>query len=194
MSAAQTIIHGEYETVSIVHRSVYDFITRRSSPSRWYSLHTALASRFDMATKCLSSMNPADVRDVGNFSRAERGLENGVTSESSVYHFLSEDHEGIVGVEPQPTTIPGEAAPGADETPVLPSTGPTEGGALPETSGAEQLSTGSSSDPMHVPRITSVSEQDNFGGEDVDLGPMEEDTVKYFAEMFKKWGISGNNT
>lgn len=37
-------------------------------------------------------------------------------------------------------------------------------------------------------------EKHDFGREDVDLGPMEEDTVKYFAEMFKKWGISSNST
>ncbi|CZR36151.1 uncharacterized protein FPRO_03589 [Fusarium proliferatum ET1] len=45
-----------------------------------------------------------------------------------------------------------------------------------------------------VPRITGVLEKHDFGREDVDLGPMEEDTVKYFAEMFKKWGISSNST
>lgn len=37
-------------------------------------------------------------------------------------------------------------------------------------------------------------ENDNFGREDADLGPMEEDTVKYFAEMFTEWGISSNST
>ncbi|KAF5686645.1 hypothetical protein FCIRC_2788 [Fusarium circinatum] len=45
-----------------------------------------------------------------------------------------------------------------------------------------------------VPRITGILEKDNSGSEDIDLGPMEEDTVKYFAEMFKKWGISSNST
>ncbi|KAF5571699.1 hypothetical protein FPHYL_233 [Fusarium phyllophilum] len=45
-----------------------------------------------------------------------------------------------------------------------------------------------------VPRITGVLEKDNVGRDDIDLGPMEEDTVKYFAEMFKKWGISSNST
>ncbi|KAH7166833.1 hypothetical protein DER46DRAFT_573718 [Fusarium sp. MPI-SDFR-AT-0072] len=45
-----------------------------------------------------------------------------------------------------------------------------------------------------VPRITGILENNNFGREDIDLGPMEEDTVKYFAEIFKKWGISSNNT
>ncbi|KAG4255329.1 hypothetical protein FPRO04_03862 [Fusarium proliferatum] len=45
-----------------------------------------------------------------------------------------------------------------------------------------------------VPRITGVLEKHDFGREDIDLGPMEEDTVKYFAEMFKKWGISSNST
>ncbi|KAF5611666.1 uncharacterized protein FSUBG_2103 [Fusarium subglutinans] len=45
-----------------------------------------------------------------------------------------------------------------------------------------------------VPRITGILEKDNSGREDIDLGPMEEDTVKYFSEMFKKWGISSNST
>ncbi|KAF4429408.1 hypothetical protein FACUT_9151 [Fusarium acutatum] len=45
-----------------------------------------------------------------------------------------------------------------------------------------------------VPRITGVLEKVNSGREDIDLGPMEEDTVKYFTEMFKKWGISSNST
>ncbi|KAF4501504.1 hypothetical protein FAGAP_2297 [Fusarium agapanthi] len=230
--------------------------------------------------------------------------------------------------EPQPTTLPEEATPGAEETAVFPSTGPEEGDALPETSGAGQLPSASPSDPVptsvndgnaepnpgedpgatesgslgtnspgdgdaivssaaistsqdenpspiddntktitqtdddgviilifpggwkwsrldglkggplptgnpkpinngedgertstrigscapvtgcvsgeqsttttiiasDVSRITGVLEKDNSGREDVDLGPMEEDTVKYFAEMFKKWGISSNST
>ncbi|KAF5623061.1 hypothetical protein F52700_10374 [Fusarium sp. NRRL 52700] len=45
-----------------------------------------------------------------------------------------------------------------------------------------------------IPRITGVLEKVNSGREDIDLGPMEEDTVDYFAEIFKKWGISGNST
>ncbi|KAG5806091.1 hypothetical protein H9Q74_006028 [Fusarium xylarioides] len=45
-----------------------------------------------------------------------------------------------------------------------------------------------------IPRITGVLEKDNVGRADIDLGPMEEDTIKYFAEMFKKWGISSNST
>ncbi|KAF5571701.1 ankyrin repeat [Fusarium phyllophilum] len=61
---ARTIIHGEYETVAIVHRSVCDFLTRVSSPSRWYSLHKTPATHLDMAIKCLNSINAADVRDV----------------------------------------------------------------------------------------------------------------------------------
>ncbi|RKL27158.1 hypothetical protein BFJ72_g13391 [Fusarium proliferatum] len=63
-SKARTIMHGEYETVTIVHRSVCDFLTRVSSPSRWYSLQKTTASHLDMAIKCLSSMNAGDVRDV----------------------------------------------------------------------------------------------------------------------------------
>ncbi|PNP86022.1 hypothetical protein FNYG_01078 [Fusarium nygamai] len=47
---------------------------------------------------------------------------------------------------------------------------------------------------LDVPRITGVLEKDNFEREDVDLGPMDGDTLKYFAEMFKKWGISSNST
>ncbi|KAF4341816.1 hypothetical protein FBEOM_4273 [Fusarium beomiforme] len=46
-----------------------------------------------------------------------------------------------------------------------------------------------------VPRITGIPEGDvDFGREDLDAGPMEEETVKYFSEMFKKWGISSNAT
>lgn len=63
-SKARTIMHGEYETVTIVHRSVCDFLTRVSSPSQWYSLQKTTASHLDMAIKCLSSMNAGDVRDV----------------------------------------------------------------------------------------------------------------------------------
>ncbi|KAG4255326.1 NACHT and Ankyrin domain-containing protein [Fusarium proliferatum] len=63
-SKARTIMHGEYETVTIVHRSVCDFLTRVSSPSRWYSLQKTTASHLDIAIKCLSSMNAGDVRDV----------------------------------------------------------------------------------------------------------------------------------
>ncbi|KAF5972645.1 hypothetical protein FBULB1_8667 [Fusarium bulbicola] len=42
-----------------------------------------------------------------------------------------------------------------------------------------------------VPRITGVLEKDNFGREDVDLGPIDEDTVKYFARDSKRAVATG---
>lgn len=83
----KTIIHGEYETVTIVHRSVCDFLARASPPSRWYSLQKTTASHLDMAIKCLSSIHAADVRDVARDPNNGSGSFRHYASECWSYHF-----------------------------------------------------------------------------------------------------------
>ncbi|KAG5751462.1 hypothetical protein H9Q70_005871 [Fusarium xylarioides] len=100
---ASTIIHGEYETVTIVHRSVCDFLTRVSSPSRWYSLHKTPASHLDMVIKCLSSMNAADIQESNPETRDGPGSFRHYASECWSYHFgrTGEHAVELVNIHPE---------------------------------------------------------------------------------------------
>ncbi|KAL9570250.1 hypothetical protein ACKAV7_005758 [Fusarium commune] len=99
---AKTIIHGEYETVTMVHRSVYDFLTRVSSPERWYSLHGVAGSHLELATKCLRSMHAASVQDVKPDSRTGFSSFQDYARKCWSYHFERTGEHAIELVKDHP--------------------------------------------------------------------------------------------
>ncbi|KAG7415533.1 GA-binding protein subunit beta-1 [Fusarium oxysporum f. sp. rapae] len=86
----------------MVHRSVYDFLTRVSSPERWYSLHGVAGSHLELATKCLRSMHAASVQDVKPDSRTGFSSFQDYARKCWSYHFERTGEHAIELVKDHP--------------------------------------------------------------------------------------------
>ncbi|KAF4948995.1 hypothetical protein FGADI_9280 [Fusarium gaditjirri] len=83
----KTIIHGEYDAVTIVHQSICDFLTRVSSSERWYSLYEVASKHLELATKCLSSMRSTTLEDIKPDTRNSFGSFQNYAQKCWSYHF-----------------------------------------------------------------------------------------------------------
>ncbi|KAF9762254.1 hypothetical protein IL306_003489 [Fusarium sp. DS 682] len=100
----KTIIHGDYETVTLVHRTFFNFLIPVSQPESWFSLHNAAVNHLQLAIKCLGSLytsryqqkNKPGVQDGCNFFGE-------YASKSWSYHFqrTGEHAVGLVKTHPE---------------------------------------------------------------------------------------------
>jgi hypothetical protein len=60
---SKTIVHGAYHTVTLVHRTLFEYLTRSSASKEWFSLHAVAFHHSDLAKTCLACLASSNTRN-----------------------------------------------------------------------------------------------------------------------------------